>query len=90
MKFCMYLLMTIGHPGIPNLCMPQVTSGGPGHSPKRGKFDVFFALFWFLAFFSKIARMIGLKFHPVVPQDRAHRMVLHLRARYTWVEKNLA
>ncbi len=33
--------------------MPEVTSGGPRHSPKRGKLDVFFALFLVFGSFLK-------------------------------------
>ena len=58
----MYLLMTIGHTEF----MPEVTPGGPGHSPKRGKFDVFFAIFLLLAF-SKTNRRNRIKLSSACP-----------------------
>ncbi len=57
MKFCMYLLMTIGHPGV---FMHDATPWGPGYSPKRGKFDFFPHFFGFWLFSQKLPVGFGL------------------------------
>ncbi len=66
--------------------MPELAPGGSGHSPNKGKLDIFL-FFRVFPHFSEAIHCIALKDHPVVPQDTNSRKVPSLRFRYASVLK---
>ncbi len=69
--------MAIGHPGIPFYARGNL--GGPGHSPKRAKIDVFSRLSGVWFFFAETARGNGNKLNNLLLLANTSHVVPNLR-----------